>query len=273
MMAKRLYIYCDESVLNGSRYKDFYGGLLVEADKAKAISDSFETVKTEIGTSELKWQKITVRNYEQYVKLVRLIFSYISKNELKIRIFFSKTRQNYVKYDQYQRERKYHLLYFQFLKHAFGLQYHDINDAVSLEIFLDTMPDSKKNNEEFKRYLLSLQNLGTWRNKRITIFPDDIKEVDSKKHVLMQALDIVLGAIAWKLNNGHKYISPGQTKRGKKTKAKEKVYEAIKQEVLSFHPYFNFGLGTGDQGDIANRWHFRYSHWLFKPKENKKSPR
>lgn len=49
-----------------------------------------------------------------------------------------------------------------------------------------------------------------------------ISEVDSKNHIIMQYLDVVLGAMAIKLNKGFDIIDKTTNKRGKKNNSKRK---------------------------------------------------
>jgi len=56
---------------------------------------------------------------------------------------------------------------------------------------------------------------------------DQIAEVKSHNHVLLQCVDIVLGAIQFRLNDLHKVTPEGKWRRGKRTIAKEKLYKMI----------------------------------------------
>jgi hypothetical protein len=94
---------------------------------------------------------------------------------------------------------------------------------------------------------------------------DNLVEVDSHEHILLQCLDVVLGAMQFRLNDGHKEKIPGERRRGKKTVAKEKLYKHINAHIQDIYPQFNIGITTGHKMDKANRWKHPYRHWLFTP--------
>lgn len=104
----------------------------------------------------------------------------------------------------------------------------------------------------------------------IKIKRDSIYEVDSKKHILLQCLDVVLGAMAFRLNKLHKEIQPGMKRRGKRTIAKEYVYKYILKKIKLTRKNFNIGISTGIDNDLLNYFIHPYRHWLFIPKENER---
>lgn len=162
----------------------------------------------------------------------------------------------------------YFRLYFQFIKHAFGLRYHPLaQHPVKLKIFFDEFPETKAAIKKFKGHILNLKDDYHIKRSGLTIRANDITEVRSHDHVLAQCLDIVLGAMAFRLNDKHKQIPIGQGRRGKKTIAKEKLYKAILRDIGKIRSGFNVGVSTGSDGDPANRWHAPYRHWNFVPSE------
>jgi hypothetical protein len=100
----------------------------------------------------------------------------------------------------------------------------------------------------------------------IKIRKQDIAEVDSKKHLLLQVIDVVLGAICFKLNNKHKEIPEGKKRRGKRTRAKEKVYKHINKKIREIRKGFNVGISIG-VARKEDHWLHPYRHWRFIPSE------
>jgi len=96
-----------------------------------------------------------------------------------------------------------------------------------LKLYFDKMPVSIPENDAFKAHIAYLQNLWQFRKARFIIRHDDIAEIDSHKHCIQQCMDIVLGAMALRLNNKHLEIPPGATEPGNKTKAKEALFNHI----------------------------------------------
>lgn len=155
------------------------------------------------------------------------------------------------------------LLYYQFLKHAFGLKYLNPEDENYIELFLDSLPDKKEKKDKFKEYLHGIQYLPSFIDANIKINKNHISEVDSKNHILMQYLDVVLGAIALKLNKMLDEKDPITNKRGKRTIAKEKVYKHINKRIRQIYPNFNIGITTGKQSRFENIYFMPYRHWVF----------
>jgi hypothetical protein len=80
-------------------------------------------------------------------------------------------------------------------------------------------------------------------------------------------LDVVLGAMAFRLNDMHLKKEPGQRTRGKRTIAKEKLYKHINTLIRQLYPNFNIGDSTGLGDEKENKWKQPYRHWRFIPKD------
>jgi hypothetical protein len=87
----------------------------------------------------------------------------------------------------------------------------------------------------------------------------------------MQALDVVLGSITFRLNDKHRETPVGQTTRGKRTVAKERLYRFILTEIkrVTGKPSFNIGITTGLSKFPLGRWADPYLHWCFVPHEHR----
>ena len=161
------------------------------------------------------------------------------------------------------------MLYYQFLKHAFGLPFANRGpQPVSIRVNLDQLPSNREDSATFKSFVVGLNQNSQFRAARIRYHKDQIAEVDSHDHVLLQCLDVVLGAMCFRLNDKHKEKPPGERKRGKRTIAKEKLYKFLLGRIREIYPNFNIGVSTGTQGDRANRWNHPYRHWKFIPKDH-----
>lgn len=263
-MKRRYYIFCDESIKKGKLFSNFYGGAMIDSKDVKLISDVLEEKRTNIlKTSELKWQKITKHNHKQYIDAVDTFFDFIQANKVKIRIMFTDNR--FVKPDLREEhlENEYLLLYYQFLKHAFGFRFLNFKEENNLEIFLDKIPDTKENCHKFKNYLFGLQYLPEFIDANVKISKQQISEVDSKNHIIMQYLDVVLGAISAKLNKSFDEKNIETNKRGNRTIAKEKVYKHINKRIRLIYPHFNIGITTGKKSNFENILLMPYRHWVF----------
>ena len=99
--------------------------------------------------------------------------------------------------------------------------------------------------------------------KNISIKKENIAEIDSKKHVILQCTDVILGAMNYKLNDFDKVKLEGKNTRGKTTIAKTKLYKHIYQRINKIYPHFNIGTSTSHRKNIKNRWLDSYRHWNF----------
>ena len=76
-------------------------------------------------------------------------------------------------------------------------------------------------------------------------------------------MDIVLGAMNFRLNDFHKIKDIDTGKRSKRTIAKDKLYKVIYSNITEIRPRFNVGISTGIDGDSSNFWKHLYRHWNF----------
>ena len=269
-MKKQYLIYSDESYIKGQYFSNFYCGALVEYNKLKKINDILNKKKEELHLfGEIKWSKVTATYLNKYTEIINLYFDFIKRNDIKIRIMF---RQNAYVFEQLPKEKyenQFQLLYYQFIKNSFGLDFCNEfpnKNIVQLKLYFDQLPDTIEKNNEFKEHILYLNNLF---DSNIFIKKEDIVEVNSKSHVILQCMDIILGAMNFRLNDLHKVKVEGTNKRGKTTIAKEKLYKTILSHIKEIHPYFNIGISTTLNGDYRNLWYDPYRHWRFQTKGSK----
>ena len=261
-------IYCDESLSKGEYFSHFYGGVLVKSRDFYEVNNALENRKVELNLfGEIKWTKVTAQYLDKYKMMMDVFFSFIGCRKLKMRIMFQDSRQTI---HEPERGLQYHLLYYQFIKHAFGLAYHRNNpkrDTI-LKLFFDEIPDTRAQNDEFKAHLQYLQELSLFHSARIKIKNENISEIDSHKHPLQQCMDIVLGAMAFHLNKLHLEIPSGATEPGKKTKAKEELFQHILHLIREVNSDPNFNIYENTQPETGRaRWRVPYRHWKFVPAE------
>lgn len=261
-------LYCDESSAQGERYTDFFGGCMIQAGRQQAISDTLNQKKTDLGmNAEIKWTKVSERYVDKYCELLHLFFDFVRSGDIRVRIMFRKTENQYAPAQRPLHDERYFKLYYQFLKHSFGFKTsRDVTGDYYVHFYMDELPDHTAKADEFKRFLCSLPNIADMTGTGLHIRMRDIGEVRSHDHILLQCTDVVLGSMQFRLNNLHKAIPEGQHRRGKRTVAKEKVYDQIYKEICSIHPNFNIGISTGSRGREEPHWTSPYEHWEFVPK-------
>jgi hypothetical protein len=268
-------IYADESEENGPYFSNFYGGLLVRSPDFPAVLERLKTTKAELHLhGRVKWQKMTPQYLDKYVALMGTFLDLVEHDLVKVRIMFQHRTRVAVGLTDEQKSNTYYLLYYQFLKHAFGLQHaaDPRGMPVSVRLYLDQRSGTNERKAQFKSYIAALGSQPQFKAARISFPLDQIAEVAISDHDLLQCLDVVLGAMQFRLNDWHKRVPEGKTRRAGRTIAKEKLYKAILARVRSMHPGFNIGISTGTKGDLANRWRDRYRHWNFTPSESRHDP-
>lgn len=219
-MSRELILYCDESDISGKHFANFYGGALVESTDLLEVTSALQAAKDRLNLgAEVKWQKITENYAGKYKELMDATFALMRAGKLKMRIMFT---QNYFGAKQLtpaQRENGFFLLYYQFVKHAFGFQYcgGDLGPAKA-RIYFDKLPDTDEKCLAFKGYISGLNGSRVFRGAGLTIAAEQIAEVDSKEHVVLQCLDVVLGAMQFRLNEKHKEMPEGARIRGKRAR-------------------------------------------------------
>lgn len=159
----------------------------------------------------------------------------------------------------------YQMLYYQFIKYAFGLPYADDGTLENLTLYIDEIPLRQSERNEFISHIRSLVNDPLLKKKGLKIHDDGIVEVDSKNHLPLQFMDVILGAICFKLNEKDKLKTEGENKIGKRTLVKLKLYKHINKRIREIYPNFNIGITTPIR-NASDSWTQVYRHWGFVPK-------
>jgi hypothetical protein len=268
-MPKRHYlIYCDESDKKGTHFSNFYGGALVSSDDRENVEALLNEKKQALNLmKEIKWQYITHNYKNKYIEFINLYFSLIANNKVKVRMMFTQNMFKARGLTSEHRANEFFILCYFFIKRAFGLAHCNIKslDRIYISLMLDQIPDNAESISQFKRYLLRLNTSAAFKNSRVQINHDGISSINSKEHVILQGLDIILGAINFRLNDRYKEKPNGKRIRGKRTRAKEEVYRFINKKIRELYPNFNIGVSTAAI-HATDRWGHPYRHWKFVPR-------
>ena len=268
-MSTEYIIYCDESEEKGTFFSNFYGGALVRSEDFNDVVETLRGKKAALNLGrEVKWTRITEQYESKYMALLDTFFDLVKQDKVKVRIMFTQNRNVARGLTRRHFDEKYFILYYMFIKHAFGLNCSPILPAgVNLRVYPDQIPDTAEKVQQFRSFLLGLTRIPEWRQRRIRMRPEDVADIDSKQHEILQCLDIVLGAMHYRLNDKHKELTARNgTRRGSRTKAKFRVYKHILARIQDIYPGFNIGKSTGQPTDDC-RWTHPYRHWVFVPTE------
>jgi hypothetical protein len=269
-MSKEYIIYCDESAEKGAHFSDFYGGVMIESDHIDEVRSTLAAKKKELNLgAETKWGKVPGNPYylQKYINLVDCFFDLVGAGKIKVRIMFRQNTIRHRRLTQEHHDQRYFILYYTFLKWAFGLDISPALDGgVRVRIYPDNIPDTAEQIANFRAYLVRLSNRPEFRLRKISIKPEDVTDVVSHEHPVLQCLDIVLGSMHFRLNDLHRELDPVKNRRKKRTRNKEKLYKHIKQRIegLMFKN-FNIGTSTGQRWPHA-RWSDPYRHWRLMPR-------
>ena len=260
-----IHIWLDESDKHGMYYSNFYGGILIESKNKDEVLSRMNNIIIQSGIiDEVKWQKVNAYHYEKYIQIIDELFNMGKEGLLKIRIFF-RHNQYEPELSHEQRKEDYPILYYQFIKYAFGLVFCE--DSEGIRLYIDEIPLNQADKANFIRHLYGLNNDPEFKSMGIKFIDKGISEVNSKNHLPLQFIDLILGAICFKLNEKDKLKADGDEKPGKRTILKLKLYKHINSKIRELYPDFNIGISTPIKTE-KDRWLQIYRHWSFKPKNH-----
>lgn len=266
---KEFWIFSDESVQEGRLFSNFFGGAIVPATQYAQVENRLRIHKAEIGfLHELKWQRVSQQWLEGYERMITAFFDELRSGIVRMRVMFQDNLVAPQGLSRVQRDEAYFRLYYQFIKHSFGLGVIPHNpDGTRLRLFFDQFPDTREQAAQFKEFIHALQVNRRLEHSRLKIDPSHITEVDSKEHTLLQCVDIVLGSMAFRLNDQHKVKPEGSRVRGKRTIAKDRLYRHILAEIRTLKPALNPKISTACEPFPGGAWSMPYRHWSFQPKK------
>lgn len=261
-----IFIWLDESDRHGEFYSNFYGGILVPSRYYREVMERMRSIVEKVGINdEIKWQKVNEYHYEKYLKVVDELFDLAMEDKIKIRIFFRHNQYTASRLSPEEKKADYQMLYYQFIKYAFGLPYAGENELDAMTLYLDEIPLRQSERDEFISHIRGLANDPVLKRKGLSIADDGIVEVDSKHHLPLQFMDVILGAMCFKLNEKDKLKAEGENKVGKRTLMKLKLYKHINARIREIYPNFNIGVTTPIRL-ASDSWTQVYRHWSFIPK-------
>lgn len=256
MQYERYVIVCDESTRHGLNYSYFYGGAIVKESNYQKINSVLSLYSASKGLGEVKRTKITLTNYRNYIELLDLFFTYVKSSEIKARVMFSKNEELEILAKPV--DETYCKFYYLFLRYAFSIYY--AKSDLSLRLIFDDLPETKKACNKLKTYLVNnLNNVAIKGGNKVKLVADDIEEVDSKKHMILQCMDVIMGLVDFHLN---------ATKEGRESKrgqARSYVWKYVLTKINEIHDGFTLTETTMPIYSYKG-WKDLYKHFVFKQK-------
>lgn len=271
-LSREYIIYTDESSSDGLLFSNFYGGVLCRSADLERVTATLDAKRSELNLlGEIKWTKVSAAYRDRYIEFADCFMDLVSQDVLKVRIMFTQNLYRATGLTKEHQMNRYWILYYEFLKHAFGLQYSNpASDPIRLRLLIDQMPGTVEQKRTFKNYITRLSAQPEFRRAGIHFANEQIGEVRSHDHVILQGLDIILGSMHFRLNKLHLAKPKGQPRRGNRTLAKDAVYRSINTRLQQIRPHFNVGITTGTDGDPRNRWCQPYRHWRFLARQHER---
>lgn len=270
LQPREFFLYADESVQKGAICSNFFGGVLIPSNMIGPVSAELASEKRRLYLNdEVKWKKTTEKYLAKYISLMDCFFSFVQADIIKVRIMFTPNSLLPRKLSKQHRANKYSLLYYQFIKHAFDYRFSNLGPGrIYLQIRLDNLPGTPRQKQEFFAFLYALnvhsKEFLTSSDGEFYIRPAGIGEIDSRESDLLQCLDVVLGAMQFRLNRGYATVDPVTRKFASKTIAKDKLSTHIINLVRGIVPDFQPGRNPWVHPDL--RWQTPYRHWIFRPR-------
>jgi len=180
-------IYCDESSVDNPKAKFMLiGALFVKRRKVPEIKQKLkELQKKHSIRGELKWTKASSISLPFYKELFSLLFSLPDSDFSYKCIVVDKSRIDYKKYHNKDKDLAFYKFYYYLFKNKLSL-----NDKYY--IFLDFKPSKNKN---------AVKRLGDFLSFTKTI--GDIKHIQaypSKDNIFIQIVDVLTGAVGFSKN-------------------------------------------------------------------------
>lgn len=171
-MKEEYIVYCDESAKKGKYFGNFYGGAIVNSKQINELNTILNKKKEELNLfGEVKWSKVTENYLDKYIEIIDLFFDYIKTSNIKIRIMFKPVCYIANDLTDNQIDNEYYLLYYQFVKWAFGFENSNPKKDKELDIrfYFDKLPNTPNRNNTFIDFVYGLNNVNIFKDNNIHI--------------------------------------------------------------------------------------------------------
>ncbi len=254
----------------------FFGGLLGRQHEIDALRANLAAKAAELSLrGEIKWSKISPRSGRAYENIVAAFFDEFERlGSLRLRQIF--LDRSYVPKPGVYDENASGLdiqykLYYQFLKHSFGLE-HLPAGPTNIIVRLDEH-SSQQHQADLKAFVEQLPAFLKRRDLKVSV-----AFVQSSSFIDLQLCDVITGAAGWlgnKQQEIRQVMPDGTLKRGMtdKQKAKLKVAKLIQSRLEKIDAAdrgsraFDWWGSTALSSNPGNRLAHKFRTWCFHPKE------
>ncbi len=274
-MPKTYEIYADEAWTHGAvprnRYWCFLGGIFGPESQISKLETDLKEIKKAAGHKlEIKWANVSTFSTPFYTALLDKFFEHISASDIKYRQLF--LDRKYIRIQPPGEARLTDLdvqykVYYQFLKHHFGLEYLPLAKTTFDRVFIRLDAHSSVDHTTSLRTFT--EKLPVLLNRTDLQF--DVSFVDSKKHLSLQVCDVIMGAAGSYGNKMHLRREEGRKRMTEKQKCRVKICKYIYEKLKAIDKAdrgsgaFNWFESTGIGSNPANKLTNKIRIWKFIP--------
>ena len=245
----------------------------MRAEDREMIVAALDDLARQLGIpGEIKWRKVRPFNADRVQRVMDLFFDIIETGRAKLRVMWLPHALNAVPTDEYHVDHGYYILYYFFVIGSFALANHDEGDEVLIEFYPDTLPDEPIKKRRFINYVMGAHRTARYGN-RSPFRVVRVADVDSKKHILLQCSDVVIGALAF-LANGYDTAVQDDGTMANGTVVRAAFARHIVERISRIHVAqcgSSYSMtestwpGCRPDGTVlkVNNWRFAYRQWLF----------
>lgn len=256
---EKYILVADESTKNGKVFSYFYGGAILLERDYELFNNVLNNIKFKLNLGELKRTKITEKNYKDYILVLKMFFTLVKSGDIKIRVMFSPNEE--LLEIPKKENVTYTKFYFAFIFNAFSIFY--ANKNIELRLVFDDLPETKSQCNTFKNCIITKVRSNKRANtNRVYIDKQQIEEVDSKKHPILQCVDVIVGMVDYYLNTPKEEL-----KGSKRAKARYEIWKYILSQIEDINP--NFIITETTQPIYSHKgWLAKYKHFVYKQKKS-----
>lgn len=256
---EKYILVADESTKKGKYFSYFYGGAILLERDYELFNNVLNNLKSKLNLGEMKRTKITEKNCGDYILILRMFFTLVKSGDIKVRIMFSPN--NELMEIPKKENLTYTKFYFAFIFNAFSLFY--ANKNIKLRLIFDDLPETKSQCNTFKNCIIAKVKSNKRANtNHVYIDKEQIEEVNSEKHPILQCIDVIVGIIDYYLNT-----PKNELKTSNRAKARYEIWKFISSQIESINP--NFIITETTQPIYSHKgWLDRYKHFVYKQKKS-----
>ena len=221
------------------------------------INAKLNKVKNKLNLNEIKRQNASLQYLEKYKIFLNSFLDLVEDGKIKVRIMFSENSD--LVQTQENKKDRYSKFYYLFIKHSFGLSCLR-KEKTNLRLYFDRLPNNIGANAEFKQHIWGLQFTKHLKDK-IKIKKENIADIDSKEHPIIQAVDLITGIMEFYIND------LDVNNMGNRSIAKLELYKLIYERINKIDKDYFIATNYFEYLDQKIAWHKKYLHCQFKLKK------